>query len=499
MSDETRIKSVAIIGAGAAGAAAAAALKAEDYFERIRVYERRETPGGTWIYDPEPHVPPISPGGLPTDLDKPLEIPASLPAITTPNEQERFSHTPIYDNLTTNVPGVAMSFSDSPFPYGPFVPHHIPRQYIENYFSIQQTDNLLVLNTTVEDVSQLPSSSSGGLKRWKLTLRKYDPSRRADVWWEEEFDALILANGHYSVPWIPNVSGLAAYMEKFPGRVIHSKYYRSPNVFANKKTLIIGNSASGHDITNGLVSSAQLPVYQSRRSRSRWDGNEPPSGIQWKAIISEYKLDGTIVFEDGTVLNDVDQVIYCTGYKPSYPFWNSKVNGRPLWDYESNKLIKNYWHTFLQDFPTLAIVGMPRVLTFRSFEYQAVALARLFSGRNAVPLPPLEEQDKWEKHREEVSKREHLKFHDIRWEAGETMGWLDGFFQIAGLGRLTGEGRIPPAMTKNLIWAIEHIKKYPEPGDTEDQKRVEGKNTESMEADAWVVVEHPRKDLLHFI
>jgi cation diffusion facilitator CzcD-associated flavoprotein CzcO len=59
------IKSVAIIGAGAAGslphnfvgaiiyldlsgAITAAAFAAEDLFEVIRVFERRETPGGTW-------------------------------------------------------------------------------------------------------------------------------------------------------------------------------------------------------------------------------------------------------------------------------------------------------------------------------------------------------------------------------------------------------------------------------------------------------------------
>ncbi|KAF7550025.1 hypothetical protein G7Z17_g6011 [Cylindrodendrum hubeiense] len=470
MATENRIRSVAIIGAGAAGAAAAAAFKAEDYFEQIRVFERRGTAGGTWIYDPDPHVPSIRPGGLPADLDKPLEIPTTLPATTSPNQQERFVQTPIYDTLTTNVPAIAMSFSDSPFPYGPFVPHHVPRQYIENYFSKQRTDDFLSLNTTVEDVSLLSSPRSKGPQRWKLTLRKYDPSKLADVWWEEKFDAVILANGHYSIPWIPEVTGLAAYMEKFPGRVIHSKYYRSSRHFANKKAVIIGNSASGHDITTGLVSTAQLPVYQSRRSLGRWDGDEPLSGVQWKPIIKEFKLDGTIVFDDGTVF---------------------KVNGRPLWDYESNKLIKSYWHTFLQDFPRLAIVGIPRVLTFRSFEYQAVALARLFSGRNALSLPSLREQERWEKERDEKSKREHLKFHDIRWETGETMNWLDGFFQIAGLGRLTGEGRIPPAMTKDLIWAIENIKKYPEPGNQNNGKKAE--------ADEWVVVNRSTKDLLHFI
>jgi cation diffusion facilitator CzcD-associated flavoprotein CzcO len=95
-----------------------------------------------------------------------------------------------------------MSFSDSSFSYGPFVPHYVPRQYIENYFSIHKTDEYLSLSTTVEDMSQLPSASKHGLKTWRLTLRKYDLLRHVDVWWQEEFDAVILANGHYSVPWV---------------------------------------------------------------------------------------------------------------------------------------------------------------------------------------------------------------------------------------------------------------------------------------------------------
>ncbi len=95
-----------------------------------------------------------------------------------------------------------MSFSDSRFAYGPFAPHHIPRQYIENYFSLHKTDSFLELNTTVEDVSQIPPASECGVNRWKLTLRKYVASRHVDVWWEEEFDAVIIANGHYSVPYV---------------------------------------------------------------------------------------------------------------------------------------------------------------------------------------------------------------------------------------------------------------------------------------------------------
>ncbi|KAI1840157.1 hypothetical protein JX265_009370 [Neoarthrinium moseri] len=500
-----KIKSIAIIGAGSAGVVTAAALKAENYFDIIQVFERREKPGGTWIYDADPQPPlPVHPGSLPTEIDPKLSIPESLPRALPPSQQERYSKTPVYNSLTTNVPEIAMSFSDERFAYGPFVPHHIPRQYIESYSSKHKIDSHLVLNTTVEDVSILPSSLKGGPERWKLTLRKYDSARHIDIWWEECFDAVILANGHYSVPYVPHVDGLQAFIERYPGRVVHSKYYRTPLVYSSQKILIIGNSASGHDLSLDLLSTADLPIYISKRSKARWEGSEPPPGIVWKPIVKEYRLDGRIIFVDGTYLDDVDAIIYCTGYKASYPFWNDKINGRPLYDYDAGKLIKGYWHTFFQDFKTLAIVGMPRVLSFRSWEYQAIALARLFSGRNHFPLPQKEEQEKWERERQEITEREGRKFHDIQWDTGETKQWLDGLFQLAGLGTLVGDGRIPPVLSKELVWALEHIKKYPEPddADTDDDEKViataPSGDTDQNGQD-WVLVSRKRKDLLAFI
>lgn len=83
------------------GAAAAAALAAEKCFSRIRVFERRETPGGTWIYDSDPgSLLRPAPGHLPPDVDMPVDIPANLPTTTAPILKERFDRTPIYSELT---------------------------------------------------------------------------------------------------------------------------------------------------------------------------------------------------------------------------------------------------------------------------------------------------------------------------------------------------------------------------------------------------------------
>lgn len=353
---------------------------------------------------------------------------------------------------------------------------------------------MLALNTTVEDVTRTQTEALSRQSGWRLTLRRHDPILKVDQWWQEDFDALIIANGHYSVPYIPHVPGLEQYMEKFPEKVFHSKSYRSATSFANKKVLVIGNSASGHDISTLLAPKVKAPLYQSRRSQSRWDGPNSPDGILWKPVITRFDPEsGTIFFADGTQLerDELDYVIYCTGYKPSFPWWNSAKNGGDLWDYHANHLIGNYLHTFFHAHPTLGIIGMPRTLTFRSFEYQAVALARIFAGRNRKPLPSARAMIQWEQDRNDASRHAGRPFHDIPWENGETLDYFRALFEIAGLPTLEGGGRFPPVLDEETRWAVEHIRKYPEPGDA----AAASKNDD----DGWVVVPRSKRDLLHFI
>lgn len=290
---------------------------------------------------------------------------------------------------------------------------------------------------------------------------------------------------------VPPVKGLEEFIETYPGRIIHSKSYRSSENFRGKRVLVIGNSASGHDVTVGVVETAQLPVYQSRRSPSHWDRDGPPPGIEWKPVIKEYlPTTGEIVFDDGSVLGDIDVVIYCTGYKTSFPFWNSEANGGPIFDYAQDRLVGNYLHVFLTDFPTIGIVGIPRILTFRSFDYQAIALARVFSGRNARPLPPREVQKQWESSRWKLVTKERRRFHDVQWDNGETLDYLRELYEIAGLPRIEGQGRVPPILNKETRWAIEHVRKYPTREQAADH---------SQDGD-WEIVERGHcKDSLHFI
>jgi cation diffusion facilitator CzcD-associated flavoprotein CzcO len=70
---------------------------------------------------------------------------------------------------------------------------------------------------------------------WLITY--FDiPTGKSSV---DAFDALIIANGHYYDPFIPDIDGLKRYKEleeqKNNGiKIIHSREYREPQEFSGK-------------------------------------------------------------------------------------------------------------------------------------------------------------------------------------------------------------------------------------------------------------------------
>lgn len=85
--------------------------------------------------------------------------------------------------------------------------------------------DFLVLNTTLEQASKKDS-------KWVLTLRRSETDE--DYWYQESFDALVVATGIYWVPKIPSIPGLQEYNRNFPGRALHSKYFRSVQAYKDK-------------------------------------------------------------------------------------------------------------------------------------------------------------------------------------------------------------------------------------------------------------------------
>lgn len=66
---------------------------------------------------------------------------------------------------------------------------------------------------------------------------------------EEVVDAVVVANGHYTMPHTPPLPGLEEFEAQHPGSVTHSRTYRDLDPFRGSRVLVIGAGASGVDIS----------------------------------------------------------------------------------------------------------------------------------------------------------------------------------------------------------------------------------------------------------
>ncbi|KAL2003428.1 hypothetical protein VTN02DRAFT_3831 [Thermoascus thermophilus] len=397
----SQIKSVAIIGAGPAGAIAVDAFVQEKAFSVIRVFERREKAGGCWIYDDE-EPPSLSDFDSLANrtADGPIEIPDSFPAYTPRSSKNRFTDTSVYPALEANVDASIMQFSQEPIPeirssrslkiHGPDTPfrhHSVIRQYIEDLLNRNGYQDLVEYNTTLEKAHKEQGSG-----KWVLTLRRQGPASKYDYWWQEKFDALVIATGHYHLPYIPYIKGLKEFAAAYPGSVEHTKGFRDPEKYRGKRVVTVGASVSAADAAVSLIGIAETPINAVVRGRYNvYFGDEAfkHPKIKTRPPISHISSqDRTLFFEDGTSVSNVDHIIFGTGYSWSLPFL-------PHVEIRNNRVPDLYMHIFHNQDPTLAFIGAVAAgFTFKIFEWQSVLAARVFAGK--AKLPPLEERKKWE-------------------------------------------------------------------------------------------------------
>ncbi|KAL2831546.1 hypothetical protein BDW59DRAFT_169782 [Aspergillus cavernicola] len=400
----SHIKSVAIIGAGPAGAIAVDAFAQEHAFTRIRVFERREKAGGCWIYDEEPAPLTDFDALAARTADQPVAAPGTLPGYFPRSKQHRFDDTPVYPALEANIDAAIMEFSQEPIPevrsaastrlHGPDTPfrhHTVIQKYIESLLNRKGYNRLVEYSTTVENVEKRVEL---GKSRWVLTLRKQVPGLEKDYWWQEEFDAVVVATGHYTVPYVPHIKGLEDFAAASPGSILHTKGFREPEAYRGKRVITVGASVSGADTAVSLIGIAQSPIYAAVRGRyNGYFGDEAfkHPQIQRKPPISHIDGQGTqrtVHFEDGTSVPNVDHIIFGTGYSWTLPFLPTVAT-------RNNRVPDLYLHIFHEQDPTLAFIGAVAAgFTFKVFEWQAVLAARVLSGKAA--LPALEEQRSWE-------------------------------------------------------------------------------------------------------
>jgi cation diffusion facilitator CzcD-associated flavoprotein CzcO len=400
-----RIKEVAVIGAGISGITAAAHLLRQGI--HVVVFERSSIAGGVWNYDPRPANEPEYPNILPPTPNDPKSGFFSNSTNNSKNnswEEAALNHAPpgpCYFGLRNNVPTTLMrsTLLDWPKDTAPFVSQDLLHKYILNLAAHTGVQQHIRFDTSVETVAK-----DAGSNKWFVRTRTFRKTGAGSEFlgrrWE--FDAAIVASGHYHEPKIPQVTGLKEWKQKFPQAVTHSKLYRSPEALRGKTVFIVGGGVSSLDIVTEAAGIAKK-IYQSTRS-GKFDlpVSMLPKGVERVGAIDrvEVKEDassslGRVILKDGKVFEDVDAIILGTGYITSYPYLGELQNPTlPVKQADDKVIITadgQITHNLHKDIfyipdPTLAFVGVPyHTSTFSLFDFQSEIVARVLAGKAVLP------------------------------------------------------------------------------------------------------------------
>lgn len=412
-------------------------LLAEKCFEKIVLFEQRPKLGGLWNHTPEDHVdakftvPQTDPRG---SIENPIwRKPSQIltngingfsrrNGVQENSTSEPVFVSPIYDNLETNIPYSLMGYSDHPFSENTqlFPTHDTVLKYLEEYG--KEVKHLIRFETQVLDVRLAAGESAEGQEQWIVKSKRLG-MHQTEV--EETFDAVVVANGHYSVPYVPDIEGIREWNQQYPGSISHSKFFRNADQFTNKvstprqsslrlitrfqKVIVVGSSASGLDIGRQIMSVCKPPLLSSAKTVSYLAAGFIEVDKKEHPPIAKLVPEGRrALFEDGHVEDDIDSIIFCTGYFYSFPFLSSL---NPSLISSGERTENTYKQLFYAPRPSLALLALPqKVIPFQIAEVQSAVVARAFAGRLA--LPTYEEMAEWEE-KAVVEKGDGGKFHAL--------------------------------------------------------------------------------------
>ncbi|MEO0489434.1 MAG: NAD(P)/FAD-dependent oxidoreductase, partial [Cyanobacteria bacterium J06659_2] len=181
-------------------------------------------------------------------------------------------HGSMYRYLWSNGPKECLEFADYTFEehFGQAIPSFPPREVLYDYIVGRAKKNKLEryirFSTPVRYIEYLEASD---------TFRVRVKDLEADQEYTEEFDHVIVATGHFSVPNMPVFAGI----DRFPGRVLHSHDFREAREFTGRDLLVVGGSYSAEDIALQSYKYGARSVTISYRTA--------PMGFEWPEGIKE--------------------------------------------------------------------------------------------------------------------------------------------------------------------------------------------------------------------
>ena len=357
--------------------------------EILDVFEQQASFGGAWNYfrDPQesidiPQTDPFQP------VERPQWLPSS-PSASVINDQGRLDPrfiSPMYDHLETNIPHVLMKHPDAASleNHQLFPTRQVVVEYLAEYAN--PIRDLVRFQCQVVNVSRERDT----LGTWVVQYQDLRSGKTSEI----SYDAVLVASGHYTVPMIPQIKGITRWNEDYKGAISHSKLYRRPDPYTGKKVIIVGNSASGVDIASQIASVCKHPILNATRSDSplSYTADYKKNVPQIEEFLPGSDGTRAVRFANGHTEENVDAVLFCTGYYYSFPFLPSVS---PNLISTGDRVQHLYKHIFYIPDPTLAFIGLPsKIIPFRTFESQAAAIAGVWS--HALELPTQADMVRWE-------------------------------------------------------------------------------------------------------
>ncbi len=401
------LPSACVIGAGSSGIAAAKALHERGI--PFDCYEKSDRVGGNWVFG---------------------------------NKNGMSS---AYRSLHINTSRERMEYSDYPMPLSyPDFPHHTHiAQYFNDYVEHFGFREKIVFETGVKRASR----GEDGV--WSVLL---------DTGETRAYDMVVVANGHHWDPRWPE----PPFPGRFDGVQLHSHHYIENGAFRDKNVLVVGIGNSAMDIAvessfvarKTFLSSRRgayiLPKYLFGRPLDQIGVNaltpilpfafrrsilmalyrigvgkvedyglpEPDHKLgeahptisadflnriahgemTWKPNVAGLAGD-SVKFEDGSV-EPVDVIVWCTGYKVSFPFFDDELISAPDND------LPLYRRVFKPGVDNLAFIALlqPLGATMPLAEAQGRWVAAYLRGEYHLPPRPQMEAD-MRRERERMFKR----------------------------------------------------------------------------------------------
>ena len=424
----TRLPTTCVIGAGSSGIAAAKALHERGF--DFDVYEKSDRVGGNWVFR--------NSNGMSSS----------------------------YATLHINTSRERMEYPDFPMPKSyPDFPHHSHiARYFDDYVDFFGFRDAIRFETGVERAELRPD----GL--WEVSSDKGET---------KTYDALFVANGHHwDARWPePAFPGSDA----FDGEQIHAHDYTDPEQLKGKDVVVLGMGNSAMDIAvdasyhaNSTYLAARrgahiIPKYLFGKPLDQIGASNPLIPVSVRNRIVERmlktmvgdptryglqkpdhhfgeahptvsgrildrlahgaitpkpnidRLEGDrVVFADGSSVH-ADLVVYCTGYKVTFPFFDADLISAPDND------LPLFRRVFHPDIPSVFFIGLlqPLGAIMPLAHHQSEWVCDYLAGRYALPDPAALRRDIEEERRRMFKRYVASKRHTMQVDYDDYLLALD--------------------------------------------------------------------------